>query len=92
LLVRTVGQNEAGQRAEIERWLTGNRMDPTTVTWYVDKGKSGDNLKRPAFEQLQAAIFAGEVGTVVVYKLDRSAGVYGTASTCCVTGAIRDCG
>jgi DNA invertase Pin-like site-specific DNA recombinase len=37
----------------------------------VDKGKSGDNLKRPAFDQLQAAVFAGEVGTIVTYKLDR---------------------
>jgi DNA invertase Pin-like site-specific DNA recombinase len=69
--VSTVGQNEAGQRAEITRWLTGNGIDPSTVRWFVDKGKTGDNLKRPAFEQLQAAVFAGEVGTIVVYKLDR---------------------
>lgn len=69
--VSTVGQNEAGQRAEIERWLTGTGIAPERVRWFVDKGKSGDTLKRPAFEQLQAAIFAGEIGTVVVYKLDR---------------------
>jgi DNA invertase Pin-like site-specific DNA recombinase len=41
------------------------------VRWYADKGRSGDNLKRPAFEQLQAAVFAGDVGTVVVWRLDR---------------------
>ena len=69
--VSTVGQNEAGQRAELERWLAGNGTDPGAVRWFVDKGKSGDSLKRPAFEQLQKAVFAGEVGTVVVYKLDR---------------------
>jgi DNA invertase Pin-like site-specific DNA recombinase len=69
--VSTVGQNEAGQRAEIIRWLTGNGIDPPSVRWFVDKGKTGDNLKRPAFEQLQGAVFAGEVGTIVVYKLDR---------------------
>lgn len=68
--VSTVGQIEQGQREEIERWLIGNGIDPATVRWYVDK-KSGDNLKRPAFEQLQAAIFTGEMGTVCVYKLDR---------------------
>jgi DNA invertase Pin-like site-specific DNA recombinase len=28
-------------------------------------------LRRPAFEALQKAIFAGEIGTVVVYKIDR---------------------
>jgi DNA invertase Pin-like site-specific DNA recombinase len=38
---------------------------------YVDKGKSGDNLERPAFGDLQAAVFAGEIGTIVTYKLDR---------------------
>jgi DNA invertase Pin-like site-specific DNA recombinase len=68
--VSTVGQNAAGQRAELERWLTGNGIDPAAVRWFVDK-RTGDNLKRPAFAQLQAAIFAGEVGTVAVYKLDR---------------------
>jgi DNA invertase Pin-like site-specific DNA recombinase len=69
--VSTTGQNEAGQRAEIERWLTGNGIPLASVRWFVDKGKSGDNLKRPALEQLQAAAFAGEVGTIVTYKLDR---------------------
>jgi DNA invertase Pin-like site-specific DNA recombinase len=69
--VSTVGQNEAGQRAEINRWLTGNCIDPGSVRWYLDKGKSGDSLQRPAFEQLQTAVFAGDVGTVVTYKLDR---------------------
>ena len=68
--VSTIGQNEAGQRAEIERWLTGNGHNPSDVAWYVDK-KTGDTLKRPAFEKLQAAIFAGEVRTVVVWRLDR---------------------
>src|SRR5688572_7868766 len=69
--VSTVGQNEAGQRAELERWLAGNGIGASSVRWYVDKGKTGDNLKRPAFEQLQAAVFTGEVGTIVTYKLDR---------------------
>jgi DNA invertase Pin-like site-specific DNA recombinase len=69
--VSTTGQNEAGQRAEIERWLKGNGIRLASVRWFVDKGKSGDNLKRPALEHLQAAAFAGEVGTIVTYKLDR---------------------
>jgi DNA invertase Pin-like site-specific DNA recombinase len=69
--VSTIGQNEAGQRAEIERWLAGNGINLKQVRWFVDKGKSGDDLKRPAFEQLQFAVFIGEVGTIVTYKLDR---------------------
>ncbi|MEZ6054816.1 MAG: recombinase family protein, partial [Planctomycetaceae bacterium] len=68
--VSTVGQNEAGQRAEIERWLSGNGINAADVVWFVDK-KSGDTLQRPEFERLQAAIFTGEVRTVVVWRLDR---------------------
>lgn len=68
--VSTDGQNEAGQRAEIERWLSGNGINPADVVWYVDK-KTGDTLQRPAFERLQAAVFAGDVRTVVVWRLDR---------------------
>ena len=69
--VSTIGQNEEGQRAEIEKWLSGNGVDPSRVRWFVDKGKSGDNLQRPEFDALQKAVFGGEIGTIVVYKLDR---------------------
>lgn len=64
----TTGQNKAGQKREIERWLSGHNME--NVRYYVD-AKSGDNLQRPGFEQLQKDIFSGEVDTVVCYKLDR---------------------
>src|SRR5262249_55216880 len=69
--VSTIGQNEAGQRAEIENWLAGNGVRSASVRWFVDKGRSGDTLKRPAFDALQATVFAGEVKTIVTYKLDR---------------------
>jgi DNA invertase Pin-like site-specific DNA recombinase len=65
--VSTASQNEESQRREIRRWLDGRDIQ---AEWFLDK-KSGDNLKRPAFEQLQAAVFAGEIDTIVVYKLDR---------------------
>ena len=51
--VSTVGQNEAGQRREIQRWLTNNGI--LDVIWFVDK-ESGDTLARPAFEKLQKLI------------------------------------
>ena len=66
--VSTVGQNEQGQRREIQRWLTGNNL--TDAIWFVDK-ESGDTLARPAFEKLQRDIFDGKVKTVVIWKLDR---------------------
>lgn len=62
-------QNLDGQRQEIERWLDGNGIEG--ARWFVDHGKGGDDLQRPAFDELQAAIFAGEVDTVIVWKLDR---------------------
>ena len=68
--VSTVDQNEASQVTEIKRWLTGNGVEASGVKWFTDK-KSADNLERPGFEALQTAIFNGEVGSVVIYKLDR---------------------
>ncbi len=59
--VSTVGQNVAGQKREIQRWLDGNEM--SDARWFIDKA-SGDDLKRPAFEDLEAAVFAGEIRTV----------------------------
>lgn len=66
--VSTVGQNEAGQRAEIRKWAEGNGF--ADVRYYVDK-ESGDTLDRPALQRLRADIFAGKIKTVVVWKLDR---------------------
>ena len=66
--VSTIGQNEAGQRAEIERWLRGNGIKG--AKWYLDK-ESGDTLQRPAFERLQRDVFNGQITTIIVWKLDR---------------------
>lgn len=40
-------------------------------TRYDDRGFSGSNADRPAFQQLLADIRAGKVDVVVVYKIDR---------------------
>jgi DNA invertase Pin-like site-specific DNA recombinase len=66
--VSTTGQNEGGQRREINRWLKGNGVED--VEWYVDK-QTGDNLDRPDFKRLQADVFNGEIQMIVVWKLDR---------------------
>ena len=66
--ISTVGQNEAGQRAEIDKWLAGNGI--ADAAYYVDTD-TGDNLDRPEFIRLQSDIFAGQVKTVIVWKLDR---------------------
>ena len=38
---------------------------------YSDKGYSGKNTNRPAFEKMLEAVKAGEISRVIVYKLDR---------------------
>jgi DNA invertase Pin-like site-specific DNA recombinase len=68
--VSSARQKTDSQKPEIRRWLEGNGIDPATVEWFEDK-EPGRALKRPAFDRLQRAIFAGAVKTVVVWKLDR---------------------
>jgi len=63
-------QKTDSQKAEIQRWLTAHGVNADEVTWFEDS-QSGSDLKRPAFDQLQKAIFEGSVRTVIVWKLDR---------------------
>jgi DNA invertase Pin-like site-specific DNA recombinase len=68
--VSTRHQKDDGQRAEIQKWLDANGIDPKKVEWYADK-ESGTTMKRPEFDRLLADIFHGKVKTVVLWKLDR---------------------
>jgi DNA invertase Pin-like site-specific DNA recombinase len=68
--VSTRDQSTQSQRAEIERWLTGNGIKAEAVAWYEDQ-ESGTTLQRPEFDRLRADIFNGRVKTVVLWKLDR---------------------
>jgi DNA invertase Pin-like site-specific DNA recombinase len=68
--VSTTRQKTDSQRAEIEKWLNGNGVDPKQVRWYEDK-ETGKTLARPAFQDLQRDIFSGAVKTVVIWRLDR---------------------
>lgn len=70
--VSTQSQKADSQAAEIRAWLDANGHDPKAATWFEDK-ESGSTLKRPALDRLQAAIFSGQVKTVVIWKLDRLA-------------------
>ena len=64
------GQRTDSQRAEVEPWI--NRRRIKRLRWFEDHD-SATNLERNAFKKLQDAIFAGEIDTVVVWKLDRLA-------------------
>jgi DNA invertase Pin-like site-specific DNA recombinase len=64
------GQKTDSQRAELEAWLKRHRHKG--VVWFEDRD-SATNMQRQAFLELQAAVFAGKITTVVVWKLDRLA-------------------
>ena len=68
--VSTYDQKTESQREEISRWLRNHGIEPDSIRWFEDK-ETGKNLRRPEFQQLQKAIFAGEIKTVLVWKLDR---------------------
>ena len=69
LRISTIGQNIAGQRREVLRWLKGNGIDPANVRWYIDKS-TGDNLQRPDFER-----FAAEAALPRLREFDPAAGI-----------------
>jgi DNA invertase Pin-like site-specific DNA recombinase len=64
------GQKTDRQRAELEVWLKRQRIKG--ARWFEDR-ESAAIIRRDAFQKLQAAIFAGQIDTVVVWKLDRLA-------------------
>jgi len=68
--VSSRGQKHDSQKAEISHWLRSQRIPRAKVQWFEDT-ETGTSLKRPAFERLQQAVFAGTVKTIVVWKLDR---------------------
>ena len=70
--VSTPTQSSESQRAEIQRWLLSHGHDLSKILWFEDI-ETGTTQKRESFQQLQKAIFAGEVKTVIVWKLDRIA-------------------
>lgn len=55
---------------------------------YTDRGFSGKNTARPAFQSLLSDIEAGQIGKIVVYKLDRvSRSVHDFTGLCELLGA-----
>ena len=63
-------QKADSQVSEIKKWLAAQGHDDQQVRWYVDR-ETGKTLRRDAFQRLQQDIFAGKVGMVVIWKLDR---------------------
>jgi DNA invertase Pin-like site-specific DNA recombinase len=64
--VSSKSQDMRSQEADLKRWADGQ----AEVVWYRDKA-TGTKMARPEMDRLVADIEAGEVGRVVVWRLDR---------------------
>ena len=68
--ISSASQNSDSQKEEIQKWLHTHGYKPEEVKWFQDIA-TGKNTARKGFEELNKAIFAGEVKTVVVWRIDR---------------------
>lgn len=59
----------AHQKQILEKYASDHGLCP--VTFFVDDGFSGTNFNRPGFQEMLAAIEAGNIGTVVVKDMSR---------------------
>lgn len=67
--VSTDRQDTASQDHAVQQWLT--KRGEAAALVFEDEGRSGKDDDRPGYQALCAAVAAGEVDTVVVYRLDR---------------------
>jgi DNA invertase Pin-like site-specific DNA recombinase len=67
--VSTRRQETRSQEPELKRWIEAY-ADGRTVKWYRDRA-TGKTMERPGWKRLEAAIDAGKVSKLVVWRLDR---------------------
>lgn len=67
--VSSKSQDTKSQEPDLQAWVKASG-DGKQVVWHRDKF-TGKSMARPAMLRLQAAIDAGQVSTVVVWRLDR---------------------
>jgi len=67
--VSTGQQSTRSQRPDLQRWVAAQELDGA-VKWFSDKA-TGKDMNRPGWRKLQSAIDAGQVGRLVVWRLDR---------------------
>lgn len=65
--VSSSNQDTASQDPEMKRWAAAQDLP---LIWYRDKF-TGKTMDRPGWNKLQKAISAGNVSSVVVWRLDR---------------------
>ena len=61
-------QDTRSQVPDLKRWAVDHKDD--TIQWFRDK-LTGKTMDRPGFQKLLAAVEAGKVARIVVWRLDR---------------------
>lgn len=71
--VSTGKQDFDSQKSEIDRYLKdlSPKARPSKIAIFQDHGKSGKDSTREAYQALIRAAYAGEIDTIMVYRLDR---------------------
>jgi len=69
--VSTEGQEFDSQEHEVNMFIGKLEEQPTSIEIFSDKASGKSRKKRPEFERMIAQARAGEIDTIVVYKLDR---------------------
>jgi len=64
---KTRGQDLRSQKPDLERWAAA-QAEP--VKWYADRF-TGKTMDRPGWRALEAQVAAGNVSTVVCWRIDR---------------------
>lgn len=67
LRVSSREQTHASQTPDLERWAKAHAPD---AVWFRDSF-TGRTMSRPGMDRLLGGVRAGEIGTVVVWRLDR---------------------
>lgn len=62
-------QSTRSQEPDLQKWVKAF-ADDRPVQWFRDKA-TGTTMDRPAWKRLEAAIDRGEIGTLIVWRLDR---------------------
>ncbi|MCH9023625.1 MAG: recombinase family protein, partial [Planctomycetes bacterium] len=69
--VSTAQQTTRSQKPDLQRWVDAQNPDELgQVKWFHDSA-TGKTMDRPGWQKLQAAIDAGQVNRLVVWRLDR---------------------
>ena len=67
--VSTKRQDTKSQEPDLKRWLAAYAASQP-VRWYRDKA-TGTNMDRPGWQRLESAIDAGDISTLLVWRIDR---------------------